>query len=76
MITVKLFGLLRLETGIKQVQLEADTVKSMLQALESQGIDKKTLAGCVIFVNNQPATKRTKLADGDTVALMPPVAGG
>ena len=76
MITVKLFGLLRLETGIKELETEAATVKDMLQKLEDAGIPRKTLAGCVIFVNNQPASKRSKLSDGDAVALMPPVAGG
>ena len=76
MITVKLFGLLRLETGIKELQLEASNVKAVLQALENAGIPKKDLAGCVIFVNNQPANKRSKLQDGDRVILMPPVAGG
>ena len=76
MITVKLFGLLRLETGIKELQVEADTVKALLLSLESTGIPKKALAGCVIFANNRPANKRTKLSDGDTVVLMPPVAGG
>ena len=76
MITVKLFGLLRLETGIRELQTEAVNIKTLLQALETAGIPQKTLAGCVIFINNQPANKRSKLKDGDTVALMPPVAGG
>ena len=76
MITVKLFGLLRLETGIKELQVEADTVKALLLSLENTGIPRKNLAGCVIFANNRPANKRTKLSDGDTVVLMPPVAGG
>jgi len=76
MITVKLFGLLRLETGIKQQQMEAGTVKEALQTLEAAGISGKVLSGCVIFVNNRPANRRTKLNNGDTVVLMPPVAGG
>ena len=76
MITVKLFGLLRLETGIKEMQMEATTMQSVLQNLENAGIPRKTLAGCVIFVNNQPTNKRSKLSDGDRVVLMPPVAGG
>ena len=76
MITVKLFGLLRLETGIRELQTEAVNIKTLLQALETAGIPQKTLTGCVIFINNQPANKRSKLKDGDTVALMPPVAGG
>lgn len=76
MITVKLFGLLRLESGIKEQQVEASTVKEVLQQLAQMGISAKDLAGCVIFVNGESANKRRKLTDGDTVVLMPPVAGG
>ena len=76
MITVKLFGLLRLESGIKERQLEAASVREVLQALSKAGISKKDLSGCVIYVNGENANKRRKLEDGDTVVLMPPVAGG
>ena len=76
MITVKLFGLLRLESGIKARQLEADSVKDVLLALEAAGISRKDLNGCVILVNGERAKKRSKLKDGDTVVLMSPVAGG
>ena len=76
MITVKLFGLLRLESGIKEKQVEAVTVKEVLQQLTEAGLPAKDLAGCVIFVNGESANKRRKLNDGDTVVLMPPVAGG
>lgn len=76
MITVKLFGLLRLESGIKQRQLEAACVKDVLRQLACEGISQKDLNGCVIFVNGESANKRKTLTDGDTVVLMPPVAGG
>ena len=76
MITVKLFGLLRLESGIKEKQLEAASVKEVLQSLAEAGISKKDLSGCVIFVNGENANKRKKLKDGDLVVLMLPVAGG
>lgn len=76
MITVKIFGLLRLESGIKEKQMEAASVKEVLQQLEQAGIDKKALGGCVIFVNGENAGKRRSLKDGDLVLLMPPVAGG
>ena len=76
MITVILFGLLRLESGIKEKQLEAASVKEVLQSLAEAGISKKDLSGCVIFVNGENANKRKKLKDGDLVVLMPPVAGG
>ena len=76
MITVKLYGLLRIESGIKEKQLEAVTVKEVLEQLALCGIDRKELNGCVILVNGKSANKRSKLTDGDTVVLMSPVAGG
>ena len=76
MITVKLYGLLRIESGIKEKQLEADTVAQVLDALAECGIPKGDLKGCVILLNGKSATKRSKLKNGDTVILMSPVAGG
>ena len=76
MITVKLYGLLRIESGIRQKQLEAGSVKEILVSLKDCGIPKKDLDGCVILVNGTSASKRSKLTDGDTVVLMSPVAGG
>jgi len=76
MITVKLFGLLRLDSGIKEKQLEAGTVRQVLDALADCGIPKKDLDGCIILINGKNGNKRSKLTDGDTVVLMSPVAGG
>ena len=76
MITVKLYGLLRIESGIREKQLEAATTKEVLQALADCGIDRRDLNCCVILVNGSSANKRSKLKDGDTVVLMSPVAGG
>lgn len=76
MITVKLYGLLRIESGIKQKQLQAKNVKEMLDVLADCGIPQKDLAGCVILINGKNANRRSKLEDGDTVVLMSPVAGG
>ena len=76
MITVKLYGLLRIESGIREKQLEAGSVKDVLEQLTLFGIDRKDLNGCVILVNGKNANKKQRLADGDTVVLMSPVAGG
>ena len=76
MITVKLYGLLRIESGIKEKQLKAATVKEVLEILTAHGIPQKDLNGCVILINGNRANKRSKLTDGDTVVLMSPVAGG
>ena len=76
MITVKLFGLLRLDSGIREKQLEAKTVKEVLDALEDCGIPRRDLESCVILVDGKSANKRSKLQDGAAVVLMSPVAGG
>lgn len=76
MITVKLYGLLRLDSGVKERTMEAQSVKNVLDTLSAQGISRKALDGCVILVNGKPAKKRTMLTHGDVVQLLPPVAGG
>ena len=76
MITVKLYGLLRIDSGIKERRLEAAAMNDVFCDLMAQGIPAKTLKGCVILINGTPANKRSILHDGDVVQLLPPVAGG
>ena len=76
MITVKLYGLLRLDSGIKERQLDAATVSQVLHYLQSQGISPRDLKSAVVLVNGETANKRKKLNDGDVVQLLSPVAGG
>lgn len=78
MITVKLYGLLRLDSGIRELPLDAKTIPELYSRLleHTDRITKKDLEGCVHLVNGKVSNKRTKLADGDVVQLMPPVAGG
>ena len=75
MITVKVFGLVRLETGIKELQVEAKNIKELQKAL-TRHIPQETIKGCVLLVNGKPVNRFTKIKDGDQVMLMPPVAGG
>ena len=78
MITVKLFGLLRLDTGLRELQVEAANIRQLKEAilLATDRITKEKLRGCVILVNAAPCKSWTKLKDGDQVTLLPPVAGG
>ena len=78
MITVKLYGLLRLDSGIRELSLDAKTVPELYSRLleKTDRISKKDLEGCVLLVNGKAANRRTKLADGDVVQLLAPVAGG
>ena len=76
MITVKLYGLLRIDSGIKERKIEAASIREVFQDLTQQGISQKDLNGCIILVGGKPANKRSSLQDGDVVQLMSPVAGG
>ena len=75
MIIVKVFGLVRLETGIKELQVDAANIRQLHKKLR-QYIPEETIKGCVLLVNGKRANQFTKLNDGDQVMLMPPVAGG
>ena len=76
MITVRLFGLLRIDHRLPRLEVQATSTEEVLAALESRGIPKKELKAAVLLVNGKPARKRCKLLDGDEVVLMSPVAGG
>ena len=78
MITVKLYGLLRLDSGIRELSLDAKTIPELYSRLleKTDRITKKDLEGCVLLVNGKVCGRRTKLADGDVVQLLSPVAGG
>lgn len=76
MITVKLYGLLRIESGIRERSIEAACMKDVFCDLTAQGISKRELDGCVILINGKPGKRRSRLHHGDVVQLLPPVAGG
>ena len=82
MVRVKLFGLLRIDSGIKELSVEADAVKEIFPILmETAFRNGKTIAikninSCAVMVNGHQATKNTKLKDRDEVVFMSMVAGG
>lgn len=76
MITVKLYGLMRVESGIRERSVEAQNLKTMFARLEAAGLNRQDLKGCYVLLNGQPASRSCKLKDGDVVQLLPPVAGG
>lgn len=71
-VSVRLFAGLRERAGWSQRQIEASTVGDIWPALELG--DEP--AGLLYAVNKQYAERDTPLADGDEVALIPPVSGG
>ena len=84
MVTVKVFGTIRLDTGIKEMKADVGDVKSLYPLLLKQAKQNRPAAnvtaadfgGCLVFVNGVQAKKSTKLQDGDSVMLMSPVSGG
>ena len=84
MVKVKLFGLFRLDTGIKEMDAEANDVKALYPLLleeakrknPSTKITAKDIDGCIILINGKAAKKNSPLHDGDEVMLMSPVCGG
>ena len=84
MVHVKLFGLLRLDTGLRELTAQAESVKALYPAVlaaakEANPATKITAAdidGCIVIINGTQSKKSSRLADGDEVWLMSPVCGG
>ena len=84
MVHVKLFGLLRLDTGLRELTAQAESVKALYPAVlaaakEANPATKITAAdidGCIVIINGKQSKKSSRLADGDEVWLMSPVCGG
>jgi MoaE-MoaD fusion protein len=71
-VTVRLFAGLREQVGWSRRELEAATVADVWPAL---GLGDEP-AGLLYAVNREYAERGRELADGDEVALIPPVSGG
>jgi molybdopterin synthase sulfur carrier subunit len=90
-VTVKFFATVREVTGVKSREIEADTIRNLLEALKGvygerftqAVIDRKT-GNLKQFYSCMVNGKRiellngyeTRLADNDAIALFPPVGGG
>ena len=84
MVHVKLFGLLRLDTGLKELDAEASSIRTLYpvvleNARKANPHTKITAAdidGCIAVINGKQGKKSSRLSDGDAVWLMSPVCGG
>lgn len=84
MVKVKLFGLFRLDTGLKELEAEAKIVSELYPVLLAEAkkakpdtiITAKDIDGCIVMINGKAAKKNSKLHSGDVVTLMSPVCGG
>lgn len=81
MVTVKLFGAARINFKDKQVELDASTVKEVLEKLAAKyGAPVKDFKQFVYFVNDVNIDKlkmyKTPLSDGDVVMVISLGSGG
>ena len=77
MVTIKLFGTLRLKTGCKALTAEASDVKAACALLEKEtGLPAGEFRKCVIAINGKPCKNSAALQEGDEVAFFSPSGGG
>lgn len=79
-VSVELFATLRQNAGWAKKRLELDagvSVKELLQQLDESYPELRVLQVPVyVAVNDEYAAGDARLAEGDRVALFPPVSGG
>lgn len=77
-VTLRLFAAAREAAGQSSLGLSGSTLGSVLETAVERfgGRFADVLAGSKVWVNGEPAGPAHRLADGDEVAVLPPVSGG
>lgn len=77
-VVLLLFASAREAAGEASVDLRAATVSEVLEQARARFGDgfAAVLAGSKVWLNGEPASGHERLADGDEVAVLPPVSGG
>ena len=75
---VRLFAVLRELAGTSQLEASGRTVGDVSDALSAEHGERfaQIAAVSTFVVNGDRATRDTVIADGDEVAILPPVSGG
>ena len=78
MARLRLFGAVRDAAGTAADVVPGDTVADVLAAAEQRYGDRfrDMVPCCRLWVNGEQAELWAPVADGDEVALLPPVSGG
>jgi len=77
-ITIRYFALFRENAGTDEEQIEsqAQTAGELFAELENRHGSSEPLGHCKVAINDEMADWDSRVNDGDTVLLFPPVAGG
>ena len=77
-LTIRYFAIFRENagTGEETVSLDAHTAADVFDLLKDRHGSEEPLGHCKIAINDVMADWDSTVADGDTVLLFPPVAGG
>jgi sulfur-carrier protein len=76
--TLRLFAAARDAAGVAHAEVDGATVADVLAAacVRFGGQFAAVLGQSRVWVNGEPATEVVSVADGDEVAVLPPVSGG
>lgn len=75
-IQVRFFASLREQTGTGEVELSADSVKTVAEAWSQSTQNAEMPANTLMAVNMEYVDKAHPVSPGDEVAFFPPVTGG
>jgi molybdopterin converting factor small subunit len=77
MVKIKLFGSLRLKTGLKELDADISRVKDAFPLLaQTTGHKEKEFKQCVMLINGKQVNANAMLLDGDELQLLTPAGGG
>ncbi len=78
MVKVRLFAALREAAGASEVEATGRSVGDVADELSARFGDRfaAIAAASSYVVNQERATRATPIAEGDEVAILPPVSGG
>lgn len=77
-LTVRYFAAFREHAGLAEetLELDAETAADVFTATRERHGSAEPLGHCKVAINDEMADWQSRVSDGDTVLLFPPVAGG
>ena len=81
MATAKLFGVMRLKTKLKEVDIPEGRLLDSLHIIvekadPASGVTAKDIKNCVIMINGKQSNCRAKIKKDDEVVFLSPAGGG